>query len=301
MSRKRPRDGVYSLRVFDLRATGGWTNLLDLNGGTSAPWITAAPGDGHSTHMCCLVLHEPATPHKPNRLERLQPLCGEEPWWRYRTRIAIVIPVAVQSGIALAQGIKRLERTCPCPHLKRLGMVLLAYVARHFELEYLFLSPIGPFADHVQRELTARGVPFGRLGKRSLWWALEEEEEDSSNDEEEEDEEKDADAHQWLTIRSGLVNYARRGRFRSQEVYYLRIRPQPPFQPQAPRPQPRTLLLNSDHYVPCGGHCDPEHEPPPHVKFETHDFLWFLAGDGVLVVHGPSLGASVPPHVRALE
>jgi hypothetical protein len=200
-------------------------------------------------------------------------IAGTEAWWPYATRIAIVVPVAVQGGIAMAQGIKRLTRTCPCDHLRGLGMALLASVVRHFETEYLFMSPIDRFAGHVPRELSARGVPFGQLGKRSLWWAVTE----------------PCGSDRWLAMVEGELRYTRHDHHRSREVYFLQIRPQPPYHGVCPA---RTLLLNAAHYTPRGGHSDPDHEPPPLVKaYETHDFLWFLAGDGVLVIHGPSLGA----------
>ena len=265
----------YDLHVFDLNHTGGWGNLLELNGGESAPCLTAAPGKLHKLYMCCLVLRYDAAAQskkKRRQLQALQQECGDEEWWPYATRIAIVVPVALQSGIAMAQGIKRLERTCPCDHLRGLGMALLASVVRHFTVEYLFMSPIDSFADHVRRELVARDIPFGRLGARSLWWAV------SNRDEE--------DGKQWLTVKEGVLKYAEKGRFVESEVYYLKICPQSPFDGVC---RERTLLLNHSYYVPRGGHCDPDYEPPPHIKYETHDFLWFLAGDGVLVIHGPSL------------
>ena len=271
-------DKAYSLHVYGLRETDGWYDLLHLNGGESAPCIMAAPGELHVAYMCCLVLQEAAmpTPKKQRQLNALHSSYREQPWWPYATRIAIVVPVAVQSGIAMAQGIKRLHKTCPCEHLRGLGMALLANVVRRFKTEYLFMSPIDEFALHVPRELTARNIPFGRLGERSLWWAV------TNND----DDDLVEDKHQWLTMKEGDLRYERKGHFRERAVYFLKIRPQPPFQNVC---RPRTMMLNAAHYVPRGGHDDPEYEPPPHVKtYETHDFLWFLAGDGVLVVHGPS-------------
>lgn len=271
LQQKRPRD-EYSLHVFDLHDTSGWSSLMHLNGGESAPWLTAAQGKAHSTHMCCLVLDE--EPHGcKSWVNNLIPHFQEEEeqmWVPYATRIAIVVPVAVQSGIALVQGIKRLDQTCPCEHLKQLGMALLTHVVQHFGVDFLFMSPIGFFKDHVQQQLSARQVPFGRLGKRSLWWAVEEDGDHFSS------------ADKWLTIRHGELKYTGKDRFLNQEVFFLII-----INPQSTAS--RTLLLNAAHYVPRGGHCDPDYESPPEVELETHDFLWFLAGDGVLVVHGPSL------------
>ena len=271
----------YELHVFDLDHTDGWGDLLDLNGGESAPCLTAAPGKLHKNYMCCLVLRCDAATPKKKKLERLQAMrqqYSNEAWIEHVTRIAIVVPVAVQDGIAMAQGIKRLELTCPCDHLRGLGMVLLANVVRHFAVEYLFMSPIDSFADHVRRELVARNVPFGRLGDRSLWWAV------SNNDDRSSCDEEDEPKSQWLTIEEGVLQPT------ESEVYFLNICPQPPFDHVCHK---RQILLNHSYYVPRGGHCDPEYEPPPHVDCETHDFLWFLAGDGVLVIYGPSLASMV--------
>ena len=283
-----PAKDDYALHVFDLASTEGWGNLLDLNGGASAPCIIAAPGKLHKTYMCCLVLrNDDAKPKRknPKELQELQQRYRDERWVSLAPSIAIVVPIAFQSGIAMAQGIKRLDTTCPCPHLKGLGMALLANVVRRFRIDYLFMSPISSFAEHVKRELVARNVPFGRLGRRSLWWAVTEGDE-GGND-------------KWLTFREGVLNYSEGGR---SSVYYLNICPQSPFQAVCP---PRTLLLNKSHYVPpeCSDYdeCsddDPrecsDDEPEPDVdNYETHDFLWFLAGDGVLVIHGPSLATMV--------
>ena len=84
----------------------------------------------------------------------------------------------------------------------------------------------------------------------------------------------------------GLMHHLWQGWQRSSCRRAHLLRPQPPF-------ERRTLLLNHSYYVPRGGHCDPDYEPPQHVEYETHDFLWFLAGDGVLVIHGPSLASMV--------
>ena len=290
-SRKRnwcpPRVEEYSLRVFDLNhATArGWSALLHLNGGMSAECLTHARGTSHRLYMCCLVLND-EMPFNDETVAHLLSKSLMRPhrdaeWFQYASRIAIVVPVALQSGIAMAQGIKRLDKTCICDHLRGLGMVLLANVARHFAVEYMFMSPIGRFADHVHSELSARRVPFGYLGARSLWWAVTENDDRSSSDEESDNKNK------WLMVKEGVLNYAEKGHFTDADVYFLKICPQPPFEGIC---RERTLLLNHSYYVPRGGHCDPEYEPPPHiVNYETHDFLWSLAGDGVLVIHGPSL------------
>jgi hypothetical protein len=281
--KRQMREEEYDLHVFELDNTDGWGSLLDLNEGPSAPWITAAPGQLHKAYMCCLVLRDEPShkrPFKPE-LQSLRQQYGTEPWWPYATRIAIVVPVAVQGDIAMAQGIKRLGRTCPCAHLSGLGMTLLASVVRHFKTEYLFMSPIDRFAGHVPRELSARGVPFGQLGERSLWWAVTDSDPHSGSD-------RVNAEHRWLTMTEGDLHYIRNDHSRRREVYFLQIRPRPPYSGIC---HSRTLLLNAAHYRPRGGYCDPEHEAPPLVKtYETHDFLWFLAGDGVLVIHGPSLG-----------
>jgi hypothetical protein len=292
MSRKRQcptgdESEAYDLHVFELDDVYGWASLLALNGDPSAPWITAAPGHLHKNYMCCLVLRNEPSHKRPlkTELQSLGQQYGAEPWWPYATRIAIVVPLAVQSGIAMAQGIKRLTRTCPCDHLSGLGMTLLASVVRHFETEYLFMSPIDRFADHVHSKLTARGVPFGELGERSLWWVVTEPHSSRPA--------RVKDEHRWLTMTEGDLHYIRNDHSRRREVYFLQIRPQPPYNGVC---HARTLLLNVAHYTPLGGHCDPDHEAPPLVRtYETHDFLWFLAGDGVLVIHGPSLG--LPPRV----
>jgi hypothetical protein len=282
LKRQRPTGDAseaYDLHVFELDDIYGWASLLALNEGPSAPWITAAPGQLHKNYMCCLVLRDEPS-HKRIALRALGQQYGTEKWWPYATRIAIVVPVAVQGDIAMAQGIKRLTRTCPCAHLSGLGMTLLASVVRHFKTEYLFMSPIDRFADHVPRELTARGVPFGELGERSLWWAV--------TDPHSSRPARVKDDHRWLTMTEGDLHYIQNDHSRRREVYFLQIRPRPPYSGIC---HSRTLLLNVAHYTPRGGHCDPDHEAPPLVKtYETHDFLWVLAGDGVLVIHGPSLG-----------
>ena len=279
---RNPPSEEYSLQIFDLKHNDDWAFLLDLNGGESAPSIISAPGLLHANYMCCLVLPESAKP-SPNILESLRALeqyCNDKVWWPYATRIAIVVPVAIQSHIAMAQGIKRLEKTCPCDHLRGLGMALLANVVRHFAIEYLFMSPIDSFAHHVRRELIAHDVPFGRLGDKSLWLHV------TNNID---GRMIEGDENKWMTMREGRLKYTRRDQSIESDVYFLKINPPTCFQPHC---SPRTILLNVAHYVPRGGHVDPESHPFID-EYETHDFLWFLAGDGVLVIHGPSLATMV--------
>jgi hypothetical protein len=45
----------------------------------------------------------------------------------------------------------------------------------------------------------------------------------------------------------------------------------------------RALLLNEGFY------CGPDYGAPSPLPLETHDFLWFIVGEGVIVVHCPSL------------
>jgi hypothetical protein len=67
-----PAKDDYALHVFDLASTDGWGNLLDLNGGASAPCIIAAPGKLHKTYMCCLVLRNDVAKPKRKNPEELQ-------------------------------------------------------------------------------------------------------------------------------------------------------------------------------------------------------------------------------------
>jgi hypothetical protein len=282
---KRKRDlsiqkEEYSLQVYDLNDSDDWEFLLQLNGGESAQSLTSAPGKFHRNYMCCLVLNN-NDEERAKKTDKQQPLlqtienyCSDKPWWPYAARIAIMVPVAVQSGIGLAQGIKRLYTTCPCNHLRGLGMILLSNVARQFAIEYLFMSPIGEFARHVRSELSAKSIPFGSLGDRSLYWAV------TNNNK------RRMDAQRWLTIQNGFLHFQSRDNHNESEVYYLKISPQD----ASSSLRTRTLLLNTAYYVPRD---EPDYEPPPLVDcFETHDFLWYLAGDGVLVIHGPALADS---------
>lgn len=266
------------------RLQGAWECLLKLNGGLSAEWITGLPGKDHQVYMCCLVLttapEQSLDTLKPRRRKRLLECCAEELWLRYYAQIAIVVPLAVQSGIAMAQGIKRLEKTCPCREYSGLGMLLLASLAEYFETEYLFLSPIEPFASHVRRQLHARRVPYGSLGFNSLWWALRE-----TQDKPEFDEGRMPDPSQWLDVRDV---YVFDDAHKKKEAVALTIAPQPPFRCATP-PERRVLLINACSFAPMPEQ-DPDYRPPrPLRHHETFDFLARIAGDGVLVVHGPSL------------
>jgi hypothetical protein len=268
--------------VFPLikKKTDAWDYLLDLNEGASAPWITDAPGEEHSLYVCCLVLTAEPKRKKPEGENQVaEMLFKDEPWGAYYGRIAIIVPVAVQSGIAMALGIKRLYTTCPCEHLKRLGITLLARACQHFEIEYLFLSPIKAFKHHIQRELNTRGVPFVNAGYRSLCWAFQETEDHSPRD-----------TVSWFSIGPTVVYYTRKNKFRYKDAVEIII--QPPdaeYTIECLPPKRRVLLLNEGFYYSQLDDIDPDYRPPPLLPLETHDFLWFIAGDGVLVVHGPSL------------
>ena len=258
-----------------------WDGLLALNGGPSAPWITEAPGKNHQLYVCCLILeNEPAERKKIDGEERYADLMfkGEE-WKAYYASIVILVPVAVQNGIAMAQGIKRLTDTCPCLHLKRLAIALLAHTVQHFHTEYLFLSPIQPFKQHLERELHARGVLFGQVGYKCLFWALRQTEDFAEED--------IVAASTWVDIRFTIVKErTAEGKRRNTDAVLLTITP-PPSTPQLP---PRKLLLNEGFYFMQIELRDAGYRPPPPLNtHETYDFLWFIAGDGVLVVHGPSL------------
>lgn len=282
-----------------------WDCLLDLNGGGSAPWIIEAPGKLHDLYVCCLVLTSEPKRKKPEGENRLYEIFfTEAEWGVYYTRIAIIVPVAVQSGIAMAQGIKRLDVTCPCEDLKRLGIALLAHAVRHFDIEYLFLSPIDPFRKHVQRELYVNGVPFGDAGYRSLCWMMRETENTVQD--------KDP-ALSWIDIRTSVVFYTRKDKFRRKDAVVLTITPQPcaerfkqpdyltggfrcfqaEYTTKCPPAKRRVLLLNEGFYFTQVEGMDPDYTPPPPLPLQTHDFLWFIAGEGVMVVHGPSLAAVV--------
>lgn len=288
---------AFAFRAFPLtRAnTRAWDSLLALNGGASAPWITEAPGTEHTQiYVCCLMLtSEPK--RKQTELGNEMNLWGQEAWGHDYTRIAILVPVIVRDGIAMAQGIKRLYNTCPCEHLKGLGITLLALTVKNFRIEYLFLSPIDDFRRYLLRELYKNGIPYGQLGYRSLHWAMREA--------------KTPAISSWLNIHSDKLNYAEGGHFYQADAVYLTIQPQacPPIYQEAnfttggfntyskeytnacdSAPKPCTLLLN----MPMESAEDDEfwtRPTPLPSQFKTHDFLWFLAGDGVMVVHGPSL------------
>lgn len=295
----------FEFKTFPLTRsnTDAWESLLDLNGGRSASWITGAPGKDHSLYVCCLILTTEPKRKKPENENLIaEMMFSEEEWAAYYSRIAIVVPVAVQNGIAMAQGIKRLYDTCPCEHLKRLGITLLAHTARHFDIEYIFLSPIQPFVRHIRRELYVCGVPFGDAGYRSLCWALREHFADRRD-------------QAWVDIRFEKVFYTRKDKFYRKEAVVLTIAPQPcakEFKEQnyltgetlqysrteyttecRQPPKRRVLLLNEGFYITESEDTDPDYRPPSPLPLETHDFLWFIAGDGVLVVHGPSLATLI--------
>jgi hypothetical protein len=143
---------------------------------------------------------------------------------------------------------------------------------QHFSIEYLFLSPIGPFKDHVERELNDRGVPYLNTGYRSLWWAF-----NTTNG--------DGMESPWYDLCETQVHFTKKDKFRSKEAVELVINP-----PNCPR---RVLLLNRRYYYDGVQDQSPFYRPPPLLPLETHDFLWFIAGHGVLIVHGPSLVAKV--------
>jgi hypothetical protein len=81
------------------------------------------------------------------------------------------------------------------------------------------------------------------------------------------------------------VHFTKKDKFRSKEAIELVINP-----PNCPR---RVLLLNQRYYYDGVQDKDPYYRPSPLLPLETHDFLWFIAGHGVLIVHGPSLVAKV--------
>ena len=282
----------YEFKAFPLTRhnADAWDSLLALNGGCSAPWITAAPGTNHEMHVCCLILcSEPIQRKKLDGEDGFVDITfRKEEWSAYYSRIAILVPVAVHNGIAMAQGVKRLCDTCPCHALKRLGVALLAHSALYFHMEYLFLSPINPFRQHLKRELHANGVPFGEAGYRCLCSALKETENSV-------DDRDPADV--WLDIRSTTLRepVGSHGKRRTLDAVLLTITQQPfpeGFQARA-ECQRRELLLNEGFYFTQRDDIDPGYKPPPPLPdtLETYDFLWFIAGDGVLVVHGPSLAA----------
>jgi len=275
-----------------------WDTLLQANGGPSAEWITNASGNGHETFVCCLLTVD--APAKKRRREDTVVLPEDAPWAAEYDRIAILVPVAVRDGIALAQGIRRLYETCPTPG-KGLGLQLLARVAEHFRIEYLFLSPIYPFADHVKRQLYVSGVPYGRYGYRSLGSFLRE------------TMMAGAAKTSWLNIKETSLLHTRKDKFLRSDIVLLTITPQPcpkrfvtyncelkqqeeiavPSYIDTPSPpRPRILLLN-ERFCPTPDGCDPGYRPPPAVRgFPAFDFLWHMAGNGLLVVHGPSLAAA---------
>jgi hypothetical protein len=263
-----------------------WDSLLALNGGRSAPWITEAPGTNHQFFICCLVLRsEPPTRVKIEREDiYVETTFGKEEWSAYYTQIAILVPIAVQSGIAMAQGIKRLSDTCPCQNMKGLGIALLAQSVQYFHIEYLFLSPIQPFKQYLERELNARRVHFGEAGYRSLCWAMNETENTAH----------DTDpADSWIDIRSTSIRIPTSGgKRRNRDAVLLTITPQSNARAVC---LPRELLLNEGFYYKQREDIDRDYKAPPPLEdpLETFDFLWFIAGDGVMVVHGPSLAANI--------
>ena len=255
-----------------------WDSLLALNGGKSAPWITEAPGINHQLYVCCLVLRSDPPPRQKLEGEDIfvELMFKDQEWSAYYSRIAILVPVAVQNGIGMAQGIKRLSITCPCHNLKRLAVNLLAHSVRHFSIEYLFLSPIQPFRKHLESELNSHGVIFGEVGYKSLCWAL--------HHTELNDEDRDP-ANTWVDIRFSKVKIlTAEGKIRNRDAVLLTITPQL----SDSHANPRELLLNEGFYLNQCEVRDPGYRAPPPLP-ETYDFLWFIAGDGVMVVHGPSL------------
>ena len=279
--------------------------LVSMNGSPSAPWITSAPGTDHALYVCSLVLTTEPKHKKPDGENRIvESMFKDEEWYAFYTRIAIIVPVAVQSGIAMAQGIKRLYDTCPCEDLKKLGITLLAHTARYFNIEYLFLSPIWPFNRHLSRELYVAGVPYDAMRYRSLWWALRETEHEEND--------KGTPSSSWLNIRPTALSFTVKDKYKERTAVVLTITPQAcpakltetnyttgeisVYQAQyttaSPSPESRVLLLNEGfYYSSCEEHVHEGYTEPPPLPFifETHDFLWYIAGDGVMVVHGPSL------------
>jgi hypothetical protein len=223
-------------------------------------------------YVRCLVLTKESNKRKQPDDDEVAMMFKDELWGAFYSQIAIIVPVAVQSGIAMAQGIKRLYDTCPCEHLKRLGLTLLALTVQHFSIEYLFLSLIGPFKRHIERELYDRGVPYVSTGYRSLWWAFHETDGDGVGS-------------PWFDICDTQVHFTKKDKFRSEDAVELVINPT-----NCPR---RVLLLNPGYYYNGLRERDPDYRPPPLLPLKTHDFLWFIAGEGVLIVHGPSLAAKV--------
>ena len=289
------------LQCFPIHRTASsldpWDTLINANGGPSADWIIDAPGNQHEVFVCCLLV-DSDLPRKKRLREEEESAFSGAPWAQYYNRIAIIVPVAVQDGIAMAQGILRLSKTCPSSE-KGLGLRLLARVADHFRIEYLFLSPVHPFADHVNRELYVAGVPYGRYGARSMGRLLL----DASK--------ADAAKPSWLKIKETTLFHTEKDRFQSSVAVLLTIAPQPcpkfymaysgklngqeklvvrSYISSAPPPQTRVLLLNERFSIqPEGG--DPDYEPAPALP-GAHDFLWDMAGNGLIVVHGPSLAAA---------
>lgn len=282
--------------------TEAWESLLDLNGGRSAPWITEAPGQNHDLYVCCLLLTSELKRKKPEGQNSFaEGVFRNEEWSAYYSRIAIIVPVAIQSGIAMAQGIKRLCDTCPCDHLKQLGITLLAHTVKYFNTEYLFLSPIDPFRKHLRRELYVNGVPYGDVEYRSLCWAMRE------------NEGRAGPVSTWLDIRSRPFYFTERDQFRCEDGVMVKITPQacPAVLKESDyrtgkivnyqakyitgcrRPECRVLLLNKGYYIENCDDNDEDYQAPRPLPLETHDFLWFIAGDGVMVVHGPSLATLI--------
>ena len=277
-----------------------WLTLLKANGGESAPLLYQEEGRGDGDlYMCCLLLPSPDRPPGPLRTHLIPEsydLYDEVPsrkqlketmrsagrWGAIYRRIVIVVPVAVKEGIAMAQGIRRLDVTSYSDEsaTRGLGMELLAHVAFHFRLQYLFLSPIHPFHKHVQNTLDERAVPYGKLRHGSLFKALNE----TTRTEE----------HAGIVV--ALVEQVYKQKM--YDVIQLRI------EPSGFRNRETYQLVENKYVERRALYLDPReietsqsrrHDGAMRVHADLHsyNFLWKMAGNGIFAIDGLCLAIAI--------
>jgi len=271
-----------------------WLTLLRANGGESARLLSQEQCGDAKLRMCCLLV-----PDRPARVKRLRTLPESEAfederpstweleeamdragrWGAIYRRIAIVVPVVVKNGIGMAQGMRRLDMTSTEDAGRGLGMLLLAHVAYHFGLQYLFLSPVGPFWRHVKDMLNEREVPYGNLGYGSLIKALRE---PTAGHRDEKGITVDhVQDHQGFDV---VHLFIEPGRFRKRKTYRLH---------QLHHASPRVLYLDPRRKLETAEYRRQNGQMRVDRGLDYYDFLWNMAGDGVLAIDGKCLAIAV--------
>jgi hypothetical protein len=140
--------------------TEGWVGLLRKNNKKLIARLMEFPKGTYRVLVCYMHLGTHIGVVKP----------WEEP---YSNDICILVPIVMsrKNEIGLAQGIRKLVKTCPAgERIRELGLALLQQVCIHFrhQLLYLFLSPVEPFRTHVCEVLTEMRVEFSAIDSGSF-------------------------------------------------------------------------------------------------------------------------------------